>query len=89
VDRFPVWKALNLLLLNAGLIRWYAAAEALDAGRNLPSDSDFSEAVRHVEQIYGCHSGFYRFLAEQPSMDDIIESFLIRRNYPFIVLGAG
>ncbi len=88
VDRFPVWKALHLLVLNLALVRWYAAAVAWDRGHpDEPEAGDFSEAVRHVEQVYGCHSRLFQFFGEKPQMDDMVESFIIRKNYPFVMLG--
>ena len=85
VTHFPVWKGLSVLLLGCALIPWYAAAAAASDGRKAPGDEDFSEAVRCVELIYGCHSKFARFLAGEVRLDDVVESFFLRRNYPFVL----
>ena len=86
VDRFAVWKSFSFLLLNVALIPWVALSCAAARGAGQPSDQDYSEAVRWVEQNYGCHSKFYPLLAQQPRLDDVIESFFLRKNYPFVLL---
>lgn len=89
IYKSSLMRGLNLLLLNVALVRWYAAAEARTAGRVMPDDEDFSQAVMDVEKHYGYHSKFYENVVGQPVIDEIIESFLIRRNYPFIILSEG
>ena len=86
VDRFPVWKSFSFLLLNVALIPWVAISCAAVRGAHRPSDEDYSEAVRWIEQNYGCHSKFYPLLANQTRLDDVIESFFLRKNYPFVLL---
>lgn len=85
VGAFPVWKGLCFLLLGCALIPWYAVAAAASEGRRTPAAEDFSEAVRCVEWIYGCHSKLPGLLEAEPRLDDIVESFFLRRNYPFVL----
>lgn len=86
VYRCTLSRGLNLLLLNCALIRWYAAAVSQEGGRAEPSAGDFSEAIGHVEKLYGFHSRFYQFFAEHPIIDEVVESLMIRKNYPFLIL---
>lgn len=81
-----VTRGLNLLLINAALVRWYAAALAAEGNRAEPAGEDFSEAVRHVETYYGLQSKFYRALAEQTALEEILDSFTRRKNFPFVIL---
>ncbi|MGI8906698.1 MAG: hypothetical protein ACR2IE_09440 [Candidatus Sumerlaeaceae bacterium] len=82
-----VSRRLRLLVLNVALIPWYATAEAVQHGRTEPIDEDFSEAVAHVEKLYGFHSRFYRFFEENATFDDIVEAFMLKPNYPYLLLG--
>jgi Fe-S-cluster containining protein len=84
-----ILRGINLLLLNAALIRWYAAAVCTERGGNEPELQDFSEGIRHVEMLYGFHSKFYRFFQDQPMVEEVVDSFTRRRNYPFIIMGQG
>jgi Fe-S-cluster containining protein len=79
---------INLLLLNSALLRWYAAAQAAQGHGSSPDEQDFSEAIAQVEKLYGFHSKFYAFFSQHGAMNEVIESFTIRRNYPFIILGT-
>ena len=74
VGAFPVWKGLCFLLLDCALIPWYAVAAAASEGRRTPAAEDFSEAVRCVEWIYGCHSKLPGLLEAEPRLDDIVAS---------------
>lgn len=79
-------RGVNLLLLNCALLPWYAAASAAQVGRSSPQIEDWSAAICEVEKLYGFHSRFYQFFTDYPVMDDIVESFMLRRNYPFLLL---
>lgn len=80
-------RSVNLLLVNAALLRWYAAGNAFVAKRSRPTDEDFSEAVRYVETYYGAQSKFYRALTEHAVLEELVESFTQRKNYPYIIMG--
>jgi Fe-S-cluster containining protein len=84
--RMDVLRGVNQLILNAALIQWYAAGEAANHGRSEPVFDDWSEAIGHVEKLYGFHSRLYQFLSEYPSIDALIDSFMVRKNYPFVLL---
>ena len=86
VYKWEAARGLNLLLLNAALVQWYAAAEAAQNDRPTPEYADWSEGIGHVERLYGFHSKFYQFFAEHPVIDEVMESFMVRKNYPFIML---
>jgi Fe-S-cluster containining protein len=81
-----VTRGLNMLLLNMALIRWYAAALAAEQDRDQSSDDDFSTAISHCEKYYGFHSSFFQLFERYPAIDEIVESFMRRRNYPFVLL---
>ena len=83
-----VTRRLRLLILQVSLLPWYAEAEAASHGRATPTDEDFSEAIAHVERLYGFHSKFFRFFEANPYFDDIAESFMLRPSYPYFMLGA-
>ncbi len=82
-----VSRRLRMLALNLALVPWYATAHALQAGHTDPNDEDFSEAISHIERLYGFHSRFYRFFEENPAFEDVVEAFLLKPNYPFLILG--
>ena len=89
----PAWlvtstitRGLNMLLLNVALIRWYTAAVAAEQEHDEPTEEDFSTAISHCEKYYGFHSSFFHLFERYPAIDDIVESFMRRRNYPFVLL---
>jgi Fe-S-cluster containining protein len=82
-----VARRMRLLVLNVALVPWYAMAEAKVNQRAVPADEDYSEAIVHVEKFYGFHSRFYRFFEENATFDDIVEAFLLKPNYPYMLLG--
>ena len=82
-----VARRLRLLVLNVALVPWYAMAEAQQHERTQPADDDYSEAVAHVEKFYGFHSRFYRFFEDNATFDDIVEAFMLKPNYPYMLLG--
>ena len=82
-----VERGLNMLLLNAALIPWYALAVARSHGKQQPEYEDWSEAVGEVEKTYGFHSRFYALMAAQPVIEYVVDSFTSRADYPFLVLG--
>jgi Fe-S-cluster containining protein len=79
-------RRLRLLLLNTSLIPWYAAAEAKAAGCTQPAPQDYSEAIAHVEKLYGFHSQFYSFFERNAWFDDVVEAFLLKPNFPMIMM---
>lgn len=83
-----VSRRLRLLVLNVALVPWYAAAEAKANGRTAAADNDYSEAIAHIERLYGFHSRFFRFFEENATFDDIVEAFMLKPNYPFVMLGG-
>ncbi|MCX7718632.1 MAG: hypothetical protein N2111_09580 [Candidatus Sumerlaeaceae bacterium] len=87
LDAPTVERGLNMLLLNAALIPWYALAVARAHNRSEPSAADWSDAVGEVEKTYGFHSKFYALMAAQPVIEQVVESFTSRPDYPFLVLG--
>lgn len=74
-------RRVRLLALNAALIPWYAAA--LAGGEAPPTDSQWDEAIGHVERLYGFHSAFYRFFEQNKAFSDIVDSFILKPGYPF------
>lgn len=82
-----VARRIRLLALNLALVPWYATAHAQQHGHDRPDEEDYSQAISHVERLYGFHSRFYRFFEENPAFEDIVEAFLLKPNYPFLILG--
>jgi hypothetical protein len=84
-----VRRGVNLMLVNGALIRWYAAAIAHGAGRDSrrPELDDWSNALRHVETLFGLNSRLYQRLADLPILDAVLESFFRRKDYPFLITG--
>lgn len=81
-----VARRLRLMALNAALIPWYAKARAMKEKHGGVQDEDISEAIATVERLYGFHSSFFRFFEQNQIFDDIVESFLLKPNYPFVIL---
>jgi hypothetical protein len=84
-----VRRGLNLLLVNLALIRWYAAAHAFLRNRPVTEmiEEDWSEAMRHVETLYGLNSRLYQRLSDLPVLDAVLESTFRRKEFPFIITG--
>ena len=81
-----VARRLRLILINAALIPWYAAAHAKSGGRQELTTEDFSEAISHVEKYYGFHSQFYDFFQQNAWFDDVVEGFILKPNFPMIMM---
>jgi hypothetical protein len=80
-------RGMNLLVLRVAVTRWYASAAGWQAGRQTPAETDWSEAVGLVETCFGCHSDLSRAFTGNPVVDEIVDSFMVRRNFPFVILG--
>jgi hypothetical protein len=83
-------RGLNLTLVNMALVRWYAAALAHAESPQNPSQptlQHWSDALRHMETLYGLNSRLYQRLTDLPILDAVLESFFRRRDFPFIITG--
>jgi Fe-S-cluster containining protein len=79
-------RGLNHLLLTLGLLRWYAAGVAWCGERTTPSEEDWSLALQHVETYFARHSKLFALLERDPTIATLLDSFMARRNYPFLVV---
>ncbi|MBX7246325.1 MAG: hypothetical protein K1X53_12585 [Candidatus Sumerlaeaceae bacterium] len=84
--RWPILRDANLLILQIVLIQLSALALARDNGREDPEDSDFELATREVCSRYGPGSRLKEFLRENPLIEEVIDNFWRRKNYPFLML---
>lgn len=81
-------RRLRMMAVSAALIAWYAAA--LDerggaaAGADRTSDH-WEEAVSIVERLYGFHSTFFRFFERNKAFADIVDSFLLKPAFPYVL----
>lgn len=82
-------RRMRLLALNAALVPWYAAALGKAAGRPRPTYADWDEAVGHVERLYGFHSAFYRFFEQNRTFSDIVDSYILKPGFPFLLFSEG
>jgi Fe-S-cluster containining protein len=86
IVRSSLLRGLNHLLLTMGLMRWYAAGIAWCAEGPTPSEEDWSLALQHVETYFARHSKFFALLEQDPTIATLLDSFMARRNYPFLML---
>lgn len=81
-------RGVNLLLLNAALAAVYAESFAADAARLSPAEEDYDSAIGQIERLVGHHSALYTTLASHESLNEVLETFFLRRNYAFVICGA-
>lgn len=91
-------RRLRMLAASASLISWYAAAFEVSnhpdnrtivsretAGNSIPSGEHWGEALSIVERLYGFHSTFFRFFERNKAFADIVDSFLLKPSFPYLL----
>lgn len=76
-------RRMRLLATSAALTAWYAAALAGDAP---PDSAHWDEAIGIVERLYGFHSTFYQFFEKNRAFADIVDSFVLKPAFPYMLL---
>lgn len=73
----------QLMLLHWGLLYWYAAALASDAGADALGREHVAEGLRMVEKFYVFHSTFERLFADYPLLRGFLERLFDNPLYAF------
>ncbi len=76
-------RRLRMMAVSAALIAWYAAA--LDEQGEATGGNAWEEAVSIVERLYGFHSTFFRFFERNKAFADIVDSFLLKPAFPYVL----
>lgn len=76
-------RRMRLLATSAALSSWYATALA---GAAPPDSSHWDEAIAIVERLYGFHSTFYQFFEKNRAFADIVDSFVLKPAFPYMLL---
>lgn len=63
----------QMQLMRFGMIHWYAAALAAEAGAVQVERPHLAEAIRHVERYYGFHSNFARIFQDYPMLRTLMD----------------
>lgn len=81
-------RRLRMLAVSAALIAWYAAAldrQGETGPENERTGDSWEEAVSIVERLYGFHSTFFRFFERNKAFADIVDSFLLKPAFPYVL----
>jgi Fe-S-cluster containining protein len=74
---------LQLQLLHWGLIHWYAAATAADAGRDAIALDDLRDGLRDVEKYFVLHAPMDRLFADYPMLRIFVDRLFGRPLFAF------
>jgi hypothetical protein len=77
-------RRMRLLAVSGSLIAWYAAALQSDGHSQAAA---WDEAIGIVERLYGFHSTFYQFFERNHAFSDVVDSFLLKPGFPYVVFG--
>jgi Fe-S-cluster containining protein len=77
-------RRMRLLATSGALIAWYAAASQAEGQ---PPEKAWDEAIGTVERLYGFHSTFYHFFERNRTFSDVVDSFLLKPGFPYVLFG--
>jgi hypothetical protein len=79
----------RMQMLYWGLVQWYAAAWALDDGREAVTAADLREALRAIEKYFALHSTFDRLFGKYPILRGFLDRLFGRPLFVFSMARGG